>query len=33
MAVHRRPGYDPVAAAALCHRTLQRAFGETSLHG
>ena len=33
MAVHRRPGYDPMEAAALCHRTLQRAFRETGLHG
>ena len=33
MAVHRRPGYDPVAAAALSHRTLQRAFRATGLHG
>ena len=33
MAVHRRPGYDPMAAAAMCCETLQRAFRETGLHG
>ena len=26
MAVHRRPGYDPMAAATLCHRTLPAGF-------
>ena len=33
MAVHRRPGYDPMAAAAMCFETLERAFRETGLHG
>ncbi len=29
--VQRRPGYDPFEAAALCYRTLEKAFVETAV--
>lgn len=29
MQVHRRPDYDPLAAAEMCYRTLERAFAES----
>jgi sugar phosphate isomerase/epimerase len=31
MAVQRRPDYDPLAAAELCYRTLDRAFQEAGI--